>query len=194
MLAGVAVPLLLLSACSGTDSSSVASGPGDPVATTPPLAIPPVLRQSGAAVVPTTAPALPPATNAPEVAATAVPDVDEAATVAPATAVPEDDAETPDAAATPVPESATAVPDTAAPAATTAPTAAPAASSVPAATAAPTTAPTVAPAPTSAPAQPAGATIALGDFEVVNLTTGANQNIAQLAPSGPTMLWFWAPH
>jgi len=62
--------------------------------------------------------------------------------------------------------------------------------------------PTVTPAPTSTPAPPAatptvdavGGLIPLGDFEVVNLQNGATQSIAALAPSGTTLLWFWAPH
>ena len=43
-------------------------------------------------------------------------------------------------------------------------------------------------------AAPNGAVVNLGDFEVVNLISGAMQNIGELNPSGPTVLWFWAPH
>jgi len=161
--------VLLLSACSsGSDSSSVAAGPGTPVPTTRPINLPPVVTQPDQAA--------PLATAEPDqtenAASPALPTLEPEATVEP----PVEPTAEPTAQPTVEPTSEPTV----APVATTDPAAA---STVPATEA------------TSAPVPaPQGSTISLGDFDVVNLVTGATQNIAELSPSGPTMLWFWAPH
>jgi|GEM_PF-3455767 len=191
-----AAVLLLAAACaSGPDGSSVASGDGE-IATTAPLAVPPNLQAGGQgapAAVATTAPATPPTVAAVEAAPTVAPAaaepaevVDEPTAVAleEATAVPEPE---PDPTAVPQAEpEATAVPATAIPQ--------PAATAVPA-TAVPQAAePAAEPTVEPAPAPASGTTIVLGDYDVVNLNTGATQNIGELSPTGKTMLWFWAPH
>ena len=100
----------------------------------------------------------------------------ESATALPATLEPETAEAEPSATEVPVAPTATSAP-------------------APSATAAPAAASTPGVEETVAPVAPAGGSIvALGDFEVVNLITGSTQNIAELSPSGPTMLWFWAPH
>lgn len=50
------------------------------------------------------------------------------------------------------------------------------------------------PAPTETPAPPAGVTISLPSVDVVDLHTGATQNLAEYSTSGPLLMWFWAPH
>ena len=118
---------------------------------------------------------------------------------APATAVPAAEAPTPLATALPTtpPAAPTEAPVATEPASgdaeqvepTAAPTQAPAEP-----TAVPTEVPPPEPTATPEPPAPSGAVINLGDFDVVNLATGATENIANLAPSGATLLWFWAPH
>ena len=126
--------------------------------------------------------------NAP--AATAI------ATTAPLQAAP---AAAPEADAAPaseeVDQTTTAAPEaTTAPAASVAePTSAPQSQPTPippTAVPAPTAAP---PAPTETPA-PQAVTIGLPDVNVVNLLSRQTSSLAAYSPTGPTLLWFWAPH
>ena len=158
--------------------------------TTPPLAVPPVLRQApetGADVLgqsQTAIPAMP---------AAALPTSEPAGEQTPFPSAAPVELALPTTASTTAPQAATAEPPTPVPVAAT-DTQSTAEGTQPAEAGTQS-----APATTSAATPPqaavsGGGQIDLGDFDVVNLVTGENQNIAELAPSGPAMLWFWAPH
>jgi len=177
--------MLFGASCSGSEADQVATGPdGRPLVTTAPLTVPPRPDPS-ATTGPVDTPS-PTAADAPWSSAdpTAPPTLLPTAPPDPTPAVSTDPSpgESPAAGATspPVATAPAATPDPNSPAADETSTAD-----------TPTTEAT-----TRDPVEPlvgADGVIGLGDFDVVNLVTGATQNIAELAPSGPTMLWFWTP-
>lgn len=180
--------VLLLGAGCSSGGDQVATGPdGRPLVTTPPLTVPPDLDPSA-----TTGPVEMPSATATAAAPTPPTATAKAPTAAGASSpTPEAPAAEEDGTAVPEPTTlpvVTALPSTTDDSATA--NATPPDGNTPADVSETETAET--PSPPEPLVGPDGV-IRLGDFDVVNLITGATQNIAELAPAGPTLLWFWTP-
>lgn len=171
VLAAVSMALIAAS-CGGSESTTIAAADASLAVEPAPTEVPttaPLTAPTG----PTADESLTQPTTIPD-AATAVPDTEpeEPAPTPTGQALeqePEAPAESPTADPTPLP-------------AATGPTPLPA-----------TTVPQPTATATPAPA-PITAVIGLPDVTVVNLLTGQEASLSSYSPSGPTLLWFWAPH